>query len=470
MAGTASAAKNGKVLILETTVSGGSSSLEAQAAEAAGEGVQLASASQWESLTTAQFAEYDAVVIGDPTCPSGEASIAAANANAATWNAAIGGNVIVIGTDPVYHSGFGITGAMELIKKGVAFAVEKKGQTGAYVDLSCYYASAGAGTAAPMIAHLSEFGGFKVYGQFLFSACPEESHIVASSPALAGLTDEALSHWTCSAHEAFEEWPADFEVLAINKNIGSNYTASDGTVGGPYILSRGATVISNISLTPVAAKNPLGAPHTLTATVTENGSPVAGKTVTFTVIAGPNAGLTGTGETNAEGKATFTYTSKVAGTDVIHATYVDSLGRTETSNTAEKEWEGATTACKSAVGRARYLKIGEVGRLNLLNSVSTTLTEPQRLIVSYESGAVRYRLRKLEEATCQGSIGSRVFHGKGSAFKSNEPGYSLDFYIEEYSGGYRYKATLTKGGEVIYNEGAPLHKIAALQPTPETIL
>src|SRR5207245_1251518 len=136
-------------------------------------------------------------------------------------------------------------------------------------DLSCYYFNAEAGTPVPMLADLSGFGAFKVFGQELFSSCPEESHIVASSPALEGLTDEALSHWGCSAHEAFEEWPADFQVLAINKDIGTNYTASDGTVGGPYILARGASVISNISLAPLTAENNVGEQHTVTATVTE---------------------------------------------------------------------------------------------------------------------------------------------------------------------------------------------------------
>ena len=145
-----------------------------------------------------------------------------------------------------------------------------------------------------MLANLSSFGGFTVFGQFLFSSCPANSHIVASSPALASLTDAALSNWSCSAHEAFDQWPADFEVLAINSDIGQNYTASDGTRGGPYILSRGATVISNISLTPLTATNPVGTSHTVTATVTENSTPVVGKAITFTVIAGPNIGVNGT--------------------------------------------------------------------------------------------------------------------------------------------------------------------------------
>jgi hypothetical protein len=447
--GAASAA-NGKVLILEPTVEGGAASREAKAAEEAGQTVEVVSPAEWEAKSTAQFAEYDALVIGDPDCTTGEGPIAAADANAATWNAAVGGNVVVIGTDPDFHSNLGVTGAMELIKHAMAFAVEKKGATGAYVDLSCYYADSGAATSVPMLAHISPFGGFKVYGQFLFSSCPEESHIVATSPALQGLTDEALSHWGCSAHEAFEEWPADFEVLAINANIGSNYTASDGTVGGPYILARGATVISDISLTPLTAKNTLGSPHTLTATVNENGKPVAGTNVTFTVIAGPNTGVSGTSETNSEGKATFTYTSKVVGTDVIHATFVDSLSRTETSNTVEKEWVAATASCSISDTQASAFTDVATGKpVYAEDNLTSTITSfspgnsvPEHLVV--RGNGEYFKLTGLTSVACHDNKAYPTGAGNsfntvsgvgpgtlGTAAGNGKPGYMAHWEISD---------------------------------------
>jgi PKD domain len=368
---TTAYATNGKVLILDSTVSGGLSSPEALAASAAGETVDVVTGAQWDAMTTAEFAAYDAIILGDPDCTGDTSPIAAAEANAATWNAAIGGKVIIIGTDPTFHTFLGNTGAQQLITSGVAFAVSDKGQTGAYIDLSCYYYSSGAGTAVPMLANLSPYGGFTVFGQTLFSSCPASSHIVATSPALAGLTDADLSNWGCSTHEAFDNWPADFEVLAINSDIGTNYTASDGSVGGPYILSRGATVISNISLTPLTATNPTGTNHTVTATVTENGTPVAGTTVTFTVIAGPNTGVTGTGTTDSNGQATFTYSSTLTGTDLIHATYLDSSGRTETSNTVEKTWTQVTNTPPTPDAGGPYA--GDEGSAI---SISGTATDP----------------------------------------------------------------------------------------------
>ncbi len=60
--------------------------------------------------------------------------------------------------------------------------------------------------------------------------------------------------------------------------------------------------------------------------------------MTFRVVAGPNEGTEGTDETDAEGKATFTYTSTEEGTDRIEATFVDSTDATQTSNRATKIW------------------------------------------------------------------------------------------------------------------------------------
>src|ERR671911_671793 len=96
----ATAANAGTVLILDTSVTGGASSREAQAAIAAGHTVELATPLQWAAKTTADFATYDALILGDPTCglPS-TPYIGAAEANRTVWSPAIDGNIVVIGTD-----------------------------------------------------------------------------------------------------------------------------------------------------------------------------------------------------------------------------------------------------------------------------------------------------------------------------------------------------------------------------------
>lgn len=227
------------VLILDGTVTGGAASLEAMAASAAGHTVVVVSDATWSAMSAADFASYRALVLGDPTCVYGTSPVAAADANRGTWGPVVNGNVIVIGTDPVYHSY--ISGAGVLIKNGVKFASDEPTKTGLYADLSCYYDSAVAGTPVPV---LDVLGMFTVTGV----SCYGDVHIVAVHAALAGLTDADLSSWFCSVHEAFDGFPTDFLPLAIALDpvggppLPGSMGFADGSHGVPYILVRGEKV------------------------------------------------------------------------------------------------------------------------------------------------------------------------------------------------------------------------------------
>src|SRR3954451_20378574 len=62
----ASAASTKKALVLDSSVSGGASSLEAQRAAALGfSPVDVVDDATWGSMTAAQFAAYQLVVVGD---------------------------------------------------------------------------------------------------------------------------------------------------------------------------------------------------------------------------------------------------------------------------------------------------------------------------------------------------------------------------------------------------------------------
>jgi hypothetical protein len=327
-------ATNGRVLILDSMVSGGASSPEAQAAAAAGKGVDVVNDATWGAMTTAQFAAYDALILGDPTCSSISPT---AEANALVWGAAVNGNVIVIGTDPVFHLS---QGGGTLTNSGVAFAVSASGKTGAYITLTCGYHGTNPLTPVPLLAAL---GAFTVTG---VPGCFNDAHIVATHAALTGLSDAALSNWSCSVHEAFDTIGAGFLPLAIA--LGNHPGAidfPDGSRGTPYIVARGVTLITTIQLSPASATNPISSSHTLTANVEENGTAVVGTTVTFTVISGPHAGMApGTGVTDASGNAQFTYTGTTVGTDTIEASYVDSAGMTRKSNQVTKIWTPPTVS------------------------------------------------------------------------------------------------------------------------------
>jgi len=232
-------ASAGSVAILQSTVTGGSSSKEALAAAAQGHTVTVISPAQWAVMTEAEFSAFDALILGDPTCQVGEQYTAAAAANPA-WALAADGNVVLIGSDPVYHYNYQV-GARTLIDRGIAFATADAGTglTGAFITLSCYYHWATANTPVPF---LDGFGTFSVIGAGTSGAL-NDVRIVASHPALTGLTSSSLSNWGNSVHESFgmlaQSWPSDFEVLAVAAGSGGNFVAPDGTVGYPYILARG---------------------------------------------------------------------------------------------------------------------------------------------------------------------------------------------------------------------------------------
>lgn len=94
----------------------------------------------------------------------------------------------------------------------------------------------------------------------------------------------------------------------------------------------------DISLTPAEATTCTTDDHTVTALVADDEqNPIVGKTVTFTVISGPNTGTTGSDTTDDDGEAEFTYGSADAGTDTIEACFVDDEN-VEQCTTATNTW------------------------------------------------------------------------------------------------------------------------------------
>lgn len=197
----------------------------------------MATPEEWDTYTTADFMKFKAIIISDPYCGA-VSTIDFLDATKAVWSPAVTGDIILIGTDPSYHSETR-PGALTLISNGVAFAASGSG-TGLYFALSCYYDSVDSAT----VTSLSEFGTISVRGNL---ECYNEAHLVANSSALSSLDDPALSDWSCSVHEVFTDYPTTglygFEPLAIAEDAtGPGFkTFADGTSGIPYIIVKGAT-------------------------------------------------------------------------------------------------------------------------------------------------------------------------------------------------------------------------------------
>ena len=121
---TASAETGKKALILSSSVSGGPASKEAVEATNNGFTNTFVTDAQWAAMNTAQFSDYQLIIVGDPTCgflPAVVSQNAAALAGAVMGGGSNtkAGNRLLIGTDPRFHES---QGGGKLIERGIAFA------------------------------------------------------------------------------------------------------------------------------------------------------------------------------------------------------------------------------------------------------------------------------------------------------------------------------------------------------------
>jgi len=251
------------VLILGTTVTG-SPSPEQVEAEALGFVVQVDDAAAWGARTTASFASYRAIILGDPKNPAGTdcsndpINLAPAEANRTTWTPAVTGNVVVIGTDPVSFPHSGDTSNLagkKLTANGIKFAAGTMGKTGAYITLSCYYVGASTSTPVPV---LDQFGSFTVIGGgFNDAHITAATHPVVNDPNV--LLDADLNYWLDSIHERFETMPAPFfEVAELRESEsqpdGLSYIIARGPV--QRVVTSGPKTFSPTQLTQTFERNP----------------------------------------------------------------------------------------------------------------------------------------------------------------------------------------------------------------------
>lgn len=123
---------------------------------------------------------------------------------------------------------------------------------------------------------------------------------------------------------------------------------SDNLFFAYFVFSEFAVIDAGVFLDPETATHEVGSETTLTATAFDSqGEPAGDVEVTFEVVDGPNAGVTGTVATDGDGVATFTYTGAGgAGVDAIEAS-IDVVFHnqltTVRSNHVSHEWIAAPT-------------------------------------------------------------------------------------------------------------------------------
>src|SRR5688572_12708612 len=205
-------------LIYGPSVSGGASSQEALAAITQGYTVTVVTHATWTTMTQAQFGTYDLLVIGDPTCSS--SSTTAAVTNVAVWGPVVmgtaggrtlAGNRILVGTDPVFHSGGYTTVRATIIRTGIDFAGKQPGRTGLYISTSCSH-----GTIGSVLAGLSLLStGTGTWTSNPAPPCGGNVSLIAAEPSFATLTTASLQGWGCSVHNSFPTFPSDWSALAV---------------------------------------------------------------------------------------------------------------------------------------------------------------------------------------------------------------------------------------------------------------
>ena len=261
VAAPAQAATSKSVLILGSSVNGGTSSAEyQQAATTLGYSVTVDSDTQWGSTPTTGsggFSSYSAIIIGDPSTTTCSTTVPSeALSTVGTWEPAVTGNVAILGTAPALA---GTAGAKALIAAAIAHAASGSG-TGLYVSLNCEDSGDSAGTSVGGtgsaqnwlngVEGIGTTGGLTDTGEA--STCPagavnaQEAAAAAAATAFTGLGSGTLAGWpspACGGQETFNSWPAWFTPLAYvgagslaGGSSSADFTASDGAQGQPLVL------------------------------------------------------------------------------------------------------------------------------------------------------------------------------------------------------------------------------------------
>ncbi len=256
MTAKAQAAVTGPVLVL--LQNGETTAPETTLLRNAGYTVTQVTPATWESMSTTSFQQYAALVIGDPSASGTCSTLTPTTATSGTdalgtnWQAAVGGNVALIGTAPALP---GTAGANTLITDAVNYAAagyssSGSSGTGLYVSLNCEYSTATAGTSVPLlngVENIGTNGGLTVQGRL---SCTDSGTVNTGEATTAGtfggftsasLASGSSGSWpspACPVQEAFGKWPALFTPVGYDAgtDAAANFTASDGKAGQPYLL------------------------------------------------------------------------------------------------------------------------------------------------------------------------------------------------------------------------------------------
>jgi Bacterial Ig-like domain (group 1) len=422
-----------KALILQSSVIGGAASAEATNAVGNGFEVTLVDDATWASMTAAQFSDYQLIVVGDPdaSLPAVVSQNAVALADAVMARGGStntkAGNRVLIGTDPVGHLS---QGGDKLIAAAIDFAGVQDGATNLYLtftNIDPDYDGNGIPDGQDKLLPLLTIDPAATWSQNQTPPCGGSVSLISNAAQFSTLASADLQGWNCSDHETFPTFPTDWTALAVatdtptSPTCGTDVDTGAAVCGEAYVLIAGSGIVvqsPNLSLDPVTDTNPVGTPHTVTATVTNpDDSPRAGVTVSF-VVTGANGGATGTCApatcvTGADGKVAFTYTGTAAGDDTINAAItVDGSRQTAT---AAKTWVDAPRT-GSVKGKGTFATGKAYGRVTF----SVDVNAGGGTFEGFTGNGIKWIATSVEMFA---QAGNAVSFG-GSAEVNKKPGYT----------------------------------------------
>lgn len=460
-----------KALILGSSVSGGAASAEATSAVGNGFEVTVVDDTTWGAMTATQFSDYQLIIIGDPFCGS-LPRVVSENAQAlsdavmdrAGTNTRVG-NRVLVGTDPRWHLG---QGGQKLIDTGIDFAGALEGASGLFMTFTCFdpdYDGNGKPDGQDKLLPLLTADAGAVWSQNQTPPCGGAVSLISNAAQFSTLTTTDLQGWSCSVHETFPTYPADWAPLAVatdtttKPTCGTDVTSGEAKCGEAYILVSGVGITStapNLALDPPTDTNPVGTPHTVTATVTNpDDSPRSGVEVEF-VVTGANAGATGTCApvtciTGADGKVAYTYTGTAAGDDTINAAIT--VDGSRQSATAAKTWvDGPPPPSGGSVeGKGSYATGKDYGRVTFAVDASAEGGSFE----GFTGNGNQFKALSVEGFSQSGNTAS--FSGDGEVNKESGYTYEVSFVDNGFPGREDTISIVIKNGAgaTVFTSGGP---------------
>ena len=203
---------------------GATGSVESPYVAGAGLTVEIADEAAWRTKTTADFAKYRLIVIGEPDASTTTAPmLQAAYDTRKTWGPAVTGRIAVLGMPAGSKAKSGVAGAVLLLKPTMLWLASGP------VGTTSLFVATDWGTRG--LDYLEPFG---LFGES--TASGDDAKPIVAHPMLVSSTDTTLSGWALSVRALITTYPSSFTGIA--KGLGGPPLTTPPSPTGITIVAR----------------------------------------------------------------------------------------------------------------------------------------------------------------------------------------------------------------------------------------